>query len=68
MWHIQTLLRSGLAALGRRLRGDRGEGVVSAAIAILIIAVVGVALFAAAQGWFSDLSGTVDEQIEQLES
>lgn len=69
MWAVAELLvalRSRIAALGSRLAEDRGEGVISAAIAILIVALIGALLWGAARGWFDSMEGTVDTQIESI--
>ena len=43
---------------GRRFRGERGEGVISTAIAVLIIAFLGVAMWAGFNTIFSDAADT----------
>jgi hypothetical protein len=45
-------------------RGERGEGVISTAIAVLIIALLGVALWT---GFSSMVQGATDRTAEQLE-
>jgi uncharacterized protein HemX len=45
-------------------RGERGEGVISTAIAVLIIALLGVALWT---GFSSMVKGATDRTAEQLE-
>lgn len=64
---VVAVTRRRTAALWGRLQEECGEGVVSAAIAILIMAVIGVGLWAAADRWFGTMEGKVDSQIEDLE-
>lgn len=49
-----------------RLACERGEGVVSVAIAVLIVAFLGVALYVAFSGVLDDMTGQVESQIEQI--
>jgi hypothetical protein len=51
------------ARTGRR-RGERGEGVISTAIAVLIVALLGVALWT---GFSAMVKGATDRTAEQLE-
>ena len=50
----------------RRLRGDRGEGVVSAAIAVLIMAFLGAAMWFGFQTMMSKTECKVTNQVEQI--
>lgn len=50
-----------------RLRSDqRGEGVISAAIAVLVMAFLGVAMYKAFQGMFQDTADKTTNQINQI--
>ncbi|HQF95913.1 MAG TPA: hypothetical protein PLS46_17215 [Microthrixaceae bacterium] len=51
---------------GRRFRGERGEGVISTAIAVLIIAFLGVAMWAGFNTIFSDAADTTSEQVQLI--
>lgn len=52
---------------GNRLRADeRGEGVISAAIAVLVMAFLGVAMYKAFQGMFQDTADKTTNQIDQI--
>lgn len=46
-----------------RERGDRGEGVISAAIAVLIMAFIGVGMWVAFNTTFSHAAKHVDNQV-----
>jgi hypothetical protein len=53
--------------LSIRCRGsEAGEGVISAAIAVLVMAFIGVAMWAAFSGSFQKAATRVDGQIEQI--
>jgi hypothetical protein len=45
---------------------EAGEGVISAAIAVLVMAFIGVAMWAAFSGSFQKAATRVDDQIEQI--
>ncbi len=47
-------------------RDDRGEGVISAAIAVLIMAFLGAAMWAAFSVLFDDASGKISNQVGQI--
>ncbi len=47
-------------------RGERGEGVISTAIAVLIIAFLGVAMWAGFQAIFNDAADSTREQVELI--
>ena len=57
---------SAWAASTHRLRSERGEGVISTAIAVLIMAVIGVAAYLGWQAIFDDTSSRVEEQVDQI--
>jgi hypothetical protein len=54
----------GLQGSGRP--GERGEGVISTAIAVLIVALLGVALWAGFSTIVDDASTRTSEQIQQI--
>ncbi len=45
---------------------ERGEGVISTAIAVLIMAVIGVAAYLGWQAIFDDTSSRVENQVNQI--
>lgn len=47
-------------------RSDRGEGVISTAIAVLIIAFLGVAMWVGFRAIFDDAATTTKTQVEQI--
>ena len=47
-------------------RDDRGEGVISTAIAVLIIAFLGVAMWVGFKAIFDDAADTTRTQVEQI--
>ena len=47
-------------------RNERGEGVISTAIAVLIIAFLGVAMWVGFKAIFDDATTTTREQIQQV--
>lgn len=50
----------------RPARGERGEGVISTAIAVLVIAFLGVAMWAGFSAIFEDARQTTETQVEQI--
>ena len=52
----------------RRLRGDRGEGVISAAIAVLIMAFLGAAMWVGLNLMWSGTQSKVCSQVGQIGS
>lgn len=52
----------------RRLRGDRGEGVISAAIAVLIMAFLGAAMWIGFQQMWKTTEATTNDKITQIGS
>lgn len=52
-------------ALGRA-RDERGEGVISAAIAVLIMAFLGVAAWVAFDAIFQDAANQTQQQVNQI--
>jgi hypothetical protein len=70
-----TVLRIGIAATAltdretlSRLRSERGEGVISAAIAVLIIAFLGALMWVAFKGIWEDTEQKTQEQVGQIGS
>lgn len=60
-------LQVGRMVLVDRIRSDeRGEGVISAAIAVLIMAFLGVALWFGFKATLSNTQANVDQQLDQL--
>ena len=54
-------------ALVRRVRRDqRGEGVISAAIAVLIMAFLGVLMWVGFKATLGNAQGNVDDQVNQI--
>jgi hypothetical protein len=50
-------------ALRRPTRDERGEGVISAAIAVLIMAFIGVGMWVAFNAMFQQTASNVDKQV-----
>ena len=50
----------------RRLRGDRGEGVISAAIAVLIVAFLGAAMWVTFNGIWGNVKTNTCSQIASI--
>ena len=72
--HTALTLGRRLGLLELRVRGtirervldDRGEGVISMAIAILIIATIGAVMYALFLGTGEDLNDRVNDQIDSI--
>lgn len=45
---------------------DRGEGVISAAIVVLIMALIGAAMWVTFNGLWTDVSTRTEQQVEQI--
>ena len=52
----------------RRGRGDLGEGVISAAIAVLIMAFLGAAMWIGFQKMWKSMESTTNDKVEQIGS
>lgn len=66
-----TLMRLRTACSTRfagRLAGDRGEGVISAAIAVLIVAFLGALMWVAFKGIWEDAEQTTRDQVGTIGS
>jgi hypothetical protein len=50
----------------RRLRGDRGEGVISTAIAVLIVAFLGALMWVGFQAIWANAEAQTNEQITEI--
>ena len=55
-------------SIRRRGRGDLGEGVISAAIAVLIMAFLGAAMWVGFQKMWKSTESTTNEKVEQIGS
>lgn len=51
-----------------RMRGERGEGVISAAIAVLIMAFLGAAMWVGFQQMWKSTEATTNDRISQIGS
>jgi len=60
------MVQATMAAVATRRTDDRGEGVISMAIAVLIVAFLGVALWLAFKGFADDTERTLDEQVDKI--
>jgi hypothetical protein len=54
------------ADLARRWQDDAGEGVMSAALAVLIMAILGVALWGVLNGSMSSATGRITEAVNNI--
>ncbi|MEX1177429.1 MAG: hypothetical protein WEB09_03115 [Nitriliruptor sp.] len=59
-------LRTALHVLSLRFRDQAGEGVISAAIVVLIMALLGAAMWVAFQGVFNDASSRASGAVTQI--
>ncbi|MGI8758097.1 MAG: hypothetical protein ACR2K0_02195 [Acidimicrobiales bacterium] len=53
--------------VGGRLADQRGEGVISTAIAVLIMALIGAAMWALFQTVFTDAGERIQTNVEQIQ-
>ncbi|NLD77680.1 MAG: hypothetical protein GX643_13540 [Acidimicrobiales bacterium] len=64
---ILLAIRSGAAStLGRAHSDQRGEGVISAAIAVLVMAFLGAAMWAAFDTMFTDTTQRTNDQVDTI--
>lgn len=49
-----------------RRHDDRGEGVISAAIVVLIMALIGAAMWVTFDGLWTDVSTRTEEQVDRI--
>ena len=69
MLHAYVFTRSLAIATVERIRSDeRGEGVISAAIAVLIMAFLGAAMWLAFKGIFDDASDKTSDNVNKIGS
>jgi hypothetical protein len=54
------------SCFARLRRSEAGEGVISAAIAVLVMAFIGVLMWAAFSGSFERAAGSVDDRIAEI--
>ncbi|MEZ5243911.1 MAG: hypothetical protein R2707_02350 [Acidimicrobiales bacterium] len=54
------------AAQRLRFRGDRGEGVISTAIAVLIVAFIGAAMWVAFNSIWTDAEGNIQREVGNI--
>jgi type IV secretory pathway VirB2 component (pilin) len=59
-------LAPNLSALVRLRHSEAGEGVISAAIAVLVMAFIGVMMWVAFSGSFDRAAGSVDDRIAEI--
>ena len=52
--------------VGRAVRDERGEGVISAAIAVLIMAALGAVMWVGVQELWDNASSRTDDQIAEI--
>jgi len=57
-----------VTAIHRANQNERGEGVISAAIAVLVMAFLGVAMWLAFKGMFKSTSDKTNRQVDQIGS
>ena len=50
----------------QRLRSERGEGVISTAIAVLVMAIIGLAMWVAFDRVFNDASDRVEDNVQDI--
>ncbi len=63
---LVAALRSGALQPTDRCRGDRGEGVISAAIAVLIMAFLGALMWVGFQKMWTKTEDRTNEQIDHI--
>jgi hypothetical protein len=63
---ITTRALTTLRLVVARTRSEAGEGVISAAIVVLIMALIGAAMWVAFNGVFQDASGRVSDSVSQI--
>ena len=72
MIHVQHVTATALALVlntwHRLSRDDRGEGVISSAIAVLVMALLGALMWVAFKAIFADASARTSTQVGQIGS
>lgn len=67
MLHLSTVIASSVATLYARTRvSDRGEGVISTAIAVLVMALLGAAMWVAFSDMFTTTTGNAGSQVSTI--
>ncbi len=64
---VWLTLRSLLRRTRTRFAGQAGEGVISTAIAVLIMALIGAAMWAVFQAVFNDAGERIQDNVEQIQ-
>lgn len=63
---VQSLALTAQDRLVRLRTDERGEGVISAAIAVLVMAFLGAAMWLAFKGMFSKTTDNTSNQVDQI--
>lgn len=63
---IATVIHTARTVAGDKLRDERGEGIVSVAIAVLIMAALGVVAYGAFDVLFNNTTDAAENQITQI--
>ncbi|MGI8711235.1 MAG: hypothetical protein ACR2LA_09615 [Acidimicrobiales bacterium] len=63
---VRSLALSAQDRLDRLRADERGEGVISAAIAVLVMAFLGAAMWLAFKGMFSKTTDNTRDQVDQI--
>lgn len=63
---LYCLVRSLMVTEGARLRDERGEGVISAAIAVLIVAALGALMWVGFRSIWQTAEANTNSQISQI--
>ena len=64
MHHVRNSFHATARARGRILRSDRGEGVISTAIAVLVMAFLGAAMWVTFNAVWEDTSENTENQVK----
>lgn len=65
LW-LTAEIRSRVRASTRRVRGDRGEGVISAAIAVLIMAFLGALMWASFHSMWQRTEANTNKNVDKM--
>ena len=68
MRHLHIVASSAARQARERAKDERGEGVISMAIAVLIIAFIGVAIWAVFAGVVEQTEGKIETQVNNIGS
>ncbi|MGH9288254.1 MAG: hypothetical protein ACRD0V_08200, partial [Acidimicrobiales bacterium] len=63
---VRQLVKESVMSLSRFVRDDRGEGVISAAIAVLIMAFLGALMWVGFKSMWDTTEQKTNDQIEQI--